>query len=147
MEIQFQLRKRIWDVDCLSLDGALAASFDWRDLMNILQSSGHDADLRLPESILEIRAQLMIHAHCHSENPLSLKIESLLNQWHAPTIESVQEMRPEEIHSFISTHDLHDRKKMAGIFWALGADSRDELNRLRRFLHQRHQIVSIRRSG
>ncbi len=51
MKMESLVRKRIWEVDCLSLDAALAASFDWKELSNLLKSHSIAVDHSLPEHI------------------------------------------------------------------------------------------------
>lgn len=139
------IRKRIWEVDCMSLDAAIAASFDWRDLINILQGNGHTIDLRRPESHLEFQAQCLIHECCHSENAVSLRIESLLNDWHRKAITQLDHRTPAEVVEYVLTVSWKKRNSYAGLFWALGSDPRDGFDCIRRRFHQRFQIFSARR--
>ena len=138
-------RKRIWEVDCWSLDSAIAASFDWRDLINMLQGHGHVFDLKKPESILELRAQGLIHEYCHSENEISIRIENLLNDWHMKTIQTFSELDPSDVAESVLTMPLSSKKVYGALFWALGLESRDGFDCIRRRFHQRFQIFSVRK--
>ena len=145
MELKCLVRKRIWEVDCWSLDAAMAASFDWRDFINMLQGHGHKLNLRKPEAILELQAQCLIHEYCHSENPVSTKIESLLNDWHKKIMEFLDAKTPAEVAEYVLTFPWTKRSSCSGLFWALGSDSRDGFDCIRRRFHQRFQISSVRR--
>ncbi len=145
MKVDCSTRKRIWEVDCWSLDAAIAGSFDWRDLINILQGSGHVFDLRRPEYLLESQAHTLIHECCHSENPVSIRIESLLNEWHKKAITQLDSKTPAEVVQYALALSWKKRASYAGMFWALGSDSREGFDCIRRRFQQRFQISSIRR--
>ncbi len=138
-------RKRIWEVDCVSLDGALAASFDWRELINILQGNGHSFDLMREESLLEFQAQCLIHEYCHSDNEVSRKIEILLNDWHQKMTRLFDRWTASEAAEYVLTGTWTKKSLYAGVFWALGTEARSGFDCIRRRFHQRFQLLSIRR--
>ncbi len=138
------LRKRIWEVDCWSLDAAIAASFDWRDLVNMLQGQESGAALTADESLLELQAQCLIHECCHSENDISVRVENLLNAWHQTIIRQLACKSPCQIAECIFTMPFERREAYGGLCWALGSDPRAGLDCLCRRLHQRFQVFSIR---
>lgn len=146
MKVNCLTRKRIWEVDCLSLDAAIAASFDWRDLINMLQGHGHAFDLSKSDTILELQAQCLIHEYSHSENPISLRLENLLNDWHEQTIQLFAEWDPAKVAEHVLTTPLSEVKSYAASFWALGSDSREGFDCIRRRFHQKFQVFSVRRS-
>ena len=125
------------------MDASIAASFDWRKLVNLLQGTGCQFDLEEKTEVLEMQVQCMIHQHCHSENPLSLKIEYLLNQWHEKTIYHVSKLPKNELIRHLMT--FSPEVNFGGIVWALGTDPREGSDCLRRRFHQRIQVVSIRK--
>lgn len=137
-------RKRIWDVDCLSLDAALAASFEWRDLMNILQGHGEIIDFDKPEAALEMQAQCRTHEFCHSENKISLGIEKLLNDWHKNSLQTFSAWSPSKVAEYVLSASWNNMGSVSGIFWALGSDSREGFSCICRRFHQRFQIHSVR---
>lgn len=137
-------RKRIWEVDCVSLDAALAASFDWQDLANMLEAHGGSLNHQQPEEVLELQAQNGIHQKCHDPNDVSLKIEQLLNQWHEDAIEQVNAMEMRDILFLLPAWAEKNEISWGGAFWALGTDAREGLNCLRRHFFQRLQIRSVR---
>jgi hypothetical protein len=145
MKTECLIRKRIWEVDCLSLDAALAGSFDWRELANFIQGAGVFIDEKLPDAIKEINCQNIIHQYCHEPNDISLNIENLLNRWHTKIIDAFSIMTVKEAHQHIMTISFEKNKDMGGLFWALGSDPRDGFCCLRRHFHQRVQIYSIRK--
>lgn len=145
MNVKCLARKRIWEVDCWSLDAAIAASFDWRELVNMLQGHGHSFNLNKPDSILELRAHGLIHEYCHSENDISIRIEQLLNNWHNHLIEFLDGLSPSEAAEYTLLSDWSDKSVCAGMFWALGSDPREGFDCIRRRFHQRFHIVSVRR--
>ena len=145
MHVQCLARKRIWEVDCLSLDAALAASFDWRELINILQGSGHEFDLQKSEAVLEFQAQSLIHEYCHSENEVSNRIEDLLNEWHKKIITTFDNWASAQVAEYVLTASWNKKSAYAALFWALGSDARNGFDCIRRRFHQRFQIFSVRR--
>ena len=145
MQTHCMMRKRIWEVDCWSLDAAIAASFDWREIVNVLQGQGHTLDLRKPEAILELQAQCLVHEYCHSENGVSVRIENLLNDWHERTILTLADWSPSEIAEYVLTASLDKKESYGALFWALGSDPREGFDCIRRRFHQRFQIYSIRK--
>ena len=145
MDIRCVTRKRIWEVDCWSLDAALAASFEWRDFANLLHSHGHALDLSKPEALIELRAQCLVHECCHSENPVSLRLENLMNDWHRKMLDFFDRRTPSEVVEFVLTVDLGKQVSTGALFWALGSDARDGFDCIRRRFHQRFQIFSARR--
>lgn len=136
--------KRIWEVDCVSLDAALAGSFDWRELANMLHDFGYRLNPNLEEPKIEIQTQSLVHQSCHDENALSLKIENFLDRIHHIWIESVFNWSTSQCKDFAMTFKWQDKKELAGIFWAFAVDKRDHMECIRRLLHQRYQMVSIR---
>lgn len=137
--------KRIWEVDCISMDAALASSFDWRDLINILHGAGVDFKARGEESQIEIQVQNLMHQHCHSENSVSLCVEGLLNLLHEKILKQWKTLPVEEIAELAISFSLDKPHKLSGFFWALGTDPRPGLDCIRRRFHQRFQVHSIRR--
>lgn len=138
-------RKRIWEVDCMSLDGCLAASFDWRELINILQGNGHCFDLLKPEALLEFQAQCLIHEYCHSDNEISRKIEKLLNDWHKKVLRLFDAWSPSEVAQYDLTGSWTKRTLYAGLYWGVGTESRSGFDCIRRRFHQRFQLLAIRK--
>lgn len=137
-------RKRIWEVDCISLDASLAASFDWRELANILQTEDVVLAPEQPEEALEMQVQHALHQRCHEANDLSLKIERLLNQWHEKAILKLAEMDASEILFYAPASAQRNELSWGGVFWALGTDNRTGFDCLRRHFFQRLQIRMIR---
>lgn len=140
-------RKRIWEVDCVSMDGALAGSFDWRELANFLDGAGrlHAQRGNGPESLSALNVQGLVHHACHSENPLSLRLEKLLNRWHDETIGGIVCCDQEDLMRLVLAYPFSERRQTAGLCWALGTDPRAEADCIRRRFHQRFQIESLRR--
>lgn len=145
MKTKSILRKRIWEVDCLSLDAALAASFDWKELSNLLESHGIAVDHSLPEHILEMQVQNAVHRECHEENALSYAVETLLNYLYEDLVLQSDGMSHCQIKTIISNVDFGNPSRLGGLFWALGSDPREEMECARRFLHQRSQVVLLRK--
>lgn len=143
MEPQCLAQKRIWEVDCLSMDAALAASFDWRDLLNILHGMGIALSAKGPEWKVEMQVHNKIHQYCHGENSVSLCIEGLLNALHQKTLRQWSGILVEEIAELALSFDLR-KPKLGAVFWAVATDSRPGLDCIRRQFHQRYQIASIR---
>ncbi len=139
------VRKRIWEVDCLSIDSVLAASFDWKELSNLLESHGFTVDHSLPDHILEMQIQNVVHRECHEENTLSCTIEALLNRLYADLVLQSEGMSHCQLRMIASNVDFGNPSRLGGLYWALGSDPRDEMECARRFLHQRSQVTLLRK--
>jgi hypothetical protein len=144
MNLKSIIRKRIWEMDCVSLDACLAASYEWRELANLLRHAGHDVRPSSPDRMTEMYVHNLTHAYCHFENPVSLRIEMLIGLLHNDTVIRVESSEKEEIDGMIRRLDLRDRRRFAGLVWAMGTDPREELAASRRFLHQLFQVSAIR---
>jgi len=141
------VRKRVWDVDCLSMDAALSSTFESREIINYLSEAANYLDLGLPESSLEVQAHLLIHHYCHSENPISLKIETLLNLCHDKVLAGWERKAVEDIQREIFRLNWEEKRDRAGFIWALAVDPRDEVSGMRRVFYLRHQLQSFRNNG
>lgn len=138
-------QKRIWEVDCWTLDAALAASLDWKDLVNLMHGNGIEFKSCGPEPVQEMQAFQWAHRYCHSQNSFSLQLENLLNYLHQNFRNQILSMSLERLMDLIMTLDLSKPHRLGGLFWALGMDGRQELECLRRRFHQRYQIHSLRK--
>ncbi len=137
-------RKRIWEVDCVSLDTCLAASYEWRELANLLRHAGHDIKPVTADRMTEMFIHNLAHAYCHFENPVSLRIEMLLGLLHNDTVIEIESCDRAGADRMVRDLNLSDRRRFAGMIWALGSDPRDEMAGSRRFLQQIFQVRSIR---
>ena len=146
MQTKTIIRKRIWEVDCLSLNAALAASFDWKDLSNFLTSHGICVDHSLPEHILEMQIQNTIHKACHQGTALSRVVETRLNDLYEDIMCQIEGMSHCEIGTIIANIDFAKPNRLGGFFWALGSDSREGMECVRHFLHERSQMALLRKS-
>lgn len=131
-------------MDCLSLDAVLAASFDWKELSNLLETHGIAIDHTFPEHILEMQVQNAVHHECHSDNSLSGTLEVLLNRLYEDLIIQSEGMNPGQMRMIVSNIDFRNPNRMGGLFWAVGSDPREEMGCVRRCLHQRSQVVLLR---
>lgn len=141
-----ETRKRIWEVDCISMDGALSGSFDWRELANFLEGAGRPQPIaEEPEALTDLNVQGLVHQYCHSENPLSVHLERLLNCWHEDTIACISFCDKEDLMRLVLGYPFSDRLQTAALCWALGTDPRPEADCIRRRFHQRFQMIFLRR--
>ena len=145
MNTKCLIRKRIWEVDCLSLDATLAAAFDWKELSNLMKTHGIAIDHLIPDHILEMQVQNAVHRECHNENSLSCAIEALFYRLYEDLVSQSESMSYCQIHAIVSNIDFANPGRLAGLFWALGSDPREELECVRRFLHQRSQVALLRK--
>ncbi len=67
MKPQCLERKRIWEVDCRSMEAVIAASFEWRELADLIKD--YLPHCSTNENVLETQVYGLIHQCCHSENP------------------------------------------------------------------------------
>lgn len=143
MDVQCLIRKRIWEMDCRSLEAVIAASFEWRELADLMKRNFPHCSGN--ENVLEVRVYSLIHQCCHSENPISLHIEELLDYRYQRVIETMTRLDLCEIGRWILSYDFEKKSVLGGIIWALGVDSRKGFDCLRRHFHQRLQVHSIRK--
>lgn len=143
MKSQCMERKRIWEVDCRSMEAVIAASFEWRELANLIKE--YLPHCSKDENVLEIQTYGLIHQCCHSENPIALHIESQLDYRYQRFIETMARLDSCEVSRWIMSYDFGKKSGLGGMIWALGSDSREGFDCLRRHFHQRLQIHSIRK--
>lgn len=141
-----ETRKRIWEVDCTSVDLALAGSFDWKELSNFLDLADKDLSLeRVPESFAELDIQGRIHHLCHSCNPVSARLENLLNEFYKETLANVAALTQESLAQMLLGYPFSHKRTTAALCWALGTDPRAEVDCARRRFYQRFQVTMLRR--
>ncbi len=143
MNAQCLIRKRIWEMDCRSLEAVIAASFEWRELADLMKRKFPHCSGN--ENVLEVQVYSLIHQCCHSENLISLHIEELLDYRYQRVIETMTRLDLCEVGRWILSYDFEKKSVLGGIIWALGADSRKGFDCLRRHFHQRLQVHSIRK--
>lgn len=140
--------KRVWEIDCLSMDAVLAASFDWRELHNHLRTAGCGIEIprQTPAHLAEMRVQNHAHHLCHGENGFSIWVERFLNRLYADLIIRVRCASAEQLKTVVSHLDFGRAGKMGGLIWAIGSDAREEMTAVRRLFHQRMQVRLLRGS-
>ncbi|MBI3999759.1 MAG: hypothetical protein HY351_04010 [Candidatus Omnitrophica bacterium] len=143
MKSQLTGRKRIWKVDCRSLEIVIAASFEWRELFDVLKGSFRTCSSN--ENVLETQMYALVHQCCHSNNSASRKLEFLLNYRYQRFIEAVCQMDPSEVLQWVLSYSFGKKPGLAGITWAIGSDAREGFDCIRRHFHQRLQIYSVRK--
>jgi hypothetical protein len=146
MNIKRSQLKRIWEVDCLSLDAALAGSFEWRELANYVPDFSKIFNPELPEEVIEFQLQLFIHSRSHDANKISLRLENALNDLHAEKMNVVSRLSTQEVNRLIFQIKFSEAKGLGGLFWAIGTDPREEFACISRRLHQRFQMVAMRQA-
>lgn len=145
MKRECKIRKRIWEVDCVSLDAVFATAFDWKELVNLLQNHRISVRTDLPDHVIEMQVQHTVHRMCHNENSLSCAVENILNRLYEGLMEQISNLNACQAHTLISNVDFANAKKLGGLFWAMGSDPRKEMEGSRRYLHQRSQITLLRK--
>lgn len=143
MKTQLMERKRIWEVDCRSLEIVIAASFEWRELFDVLKGSFRSCSSN--ESILETQMYALVHQCCHSNNSASRKLEFLLHYRYQRFIEAVSQMEPSEVLQWVLSYSFGKKLGLGGVMWALGSDAREGFDCIRRHFQQRLQTYSIRK--
>jgi len=137
--------RRIWNLDCLTVDLVLAGSFEWRELANLLTGAG----LKLCERKLDCQDSLYVfqiaHQVCHSENKLSVALENLISVRYREWIEFVRESESEQVYEYACGFKFEKKSKTCGLIWALATDLREPFVQLVRKLHQRFQMEQIAR--
>ena len=143
MKSQLMERKRIWEVDCRSLEIVITASFEWRELFDVLRGTVRSCSSN--ENVLETRTYALVHQCCHSDNPASRNLEFLLNFRHQRFIEAVSQMDPPEILQWVLSYSFGKKLGLGGVMWALGSDTREGFDCILRHFQQRLQIYSVRK--
>ena len=78
---------RIWEVDCVLLDGVLALTFDAEELKNYCNQAGVVMSRRCLTGPLNVFRTA--HGECHSQSPLAKRLERLLNYIHRRELDRV----------------------------------------------------------
>lgn len=143
MKSQCMERKRIWEVDCRSMEVVIVASFEWRELFDVLKGSFRSCSS--DENVLETQMYAWVHQCCHSDNSTSRKLEFLLNYRYQRFIEAVSQMDSPEVLQWILSYSFGKKPGLGGMIWALGSDAREGFDCIRHHFHQRLQIYSIRK--
>lgn len=137
-------RKRIWETDCILFHVVLCHSMEWRELDNLLISTGHWCHVALSEPCRRLYVYRIAHRHCHSANPLSLMIESRLNLQHRRWLADFSEMTPPAIIHRVGGYTWTSTNETAGILWAIATDPRQGLGDLQASLsHVLHCLYRI----
>jgi len=139
--------KRIWNLDCLTVDLVLAGSFEWRELANLLAGSGLSLCARKLECQDSLYVFQIAHEVCHSENKLSVALEKLISVRYRDWVEFVRESESTQVYEYACGFKFEKKSKTCGLIWALATDLREPFTQLVRKLHQRFQMEQIARLG
>ncbi len=123
-------RRRLWELNCLGLDAVLCTSFDADELLTIddeLKSRcalPEHAGVLVPRSLIVYGAA---HKACHSENPVSRKIERRLDAMYVRMLENT--VRMDEVEVLANCYEAAEeaRDDLAGCLWSVLTDPRKEL--------------------
>lgn len=139
-------RRRIWELNCFGLDAILCTSFDSDELLSL------DAELRsscdIPEhpGVMVPKALIVYgvaHKACHSDNPVSRKIEKRLDHLHERVLEDSARMDKMDV--LVACYEASDeaRDDLAGCLWSVLTDPRKELRQQGLFWVQGLMIRSL----
>jgi len=126
--------KPIWKVDCRSLIAVLATSFDRKEIADL---SG-----RVPS-----RGQAMAwaHAHCHSENDFSGRIQNILHKRHGELMEQLAHVSSKDLFRFVSQVEIFKIGRVAALLWALSVDPREGMDCIRTVFLDRLETEALQR--
>lgn len=137
-------RRRIWELNCFGIDAVLCTSFDPDELLSL------DAGLRcnIPERPgIVVPTPLIIygvaHKACHTENPVSRKIERRLDCLHERILRECAGM--DEIDTLVKGYQASEEagEDLAGCLWSILTDPRAELRQQGLFWVQGLMIRSL----
>ena len=123
-------RKRIWEVNCFGLDAVLCTSFDPDELLNIDEQLRSRCDIPDHPGVLVPRGLLIYgvaHKACHTDNPLSRKIERRLDAMYRHILDDSG--RRDEVDVLATCYEASQeaREDLAGCLWSVLTDPRKEL--------------------
>jgi hypothetical protein len=123
-------RKRIWELNCFGLDAVLATSFDPDELLALDDSMRERCDIPdhpgviIPKSLIVYG---IAHKACHSDNPVSRKIEKRLDAMYERLL--ADSGRMDQIDVLVNCYEASEeaRDDLAGCLWTVLTDPRKEL--------------------
>jgi hypothetical protein len=123
-------RRRIWQLNCIGLDAVLCTSFDADELLSVdeaLRSSCNipeDPGIVLPKALIVYG---VAHKACHSDNPVSRKIERRLDAMHERALENTSSL--DKVDVLVDCYEASEatRDDLAGCVWSVLTDPRQEL--------------------
>jgi hypothetical protein len=126
-------RLKVWDLGCVGISAVLWTSFDWEDLLTLdpifarareRHGEGEGAASRTEHLIFT-----MAHKTCHSENPVSRKIQKRLEVIHADTVRRLAEVEFHCRPGGCLGPSCRETEDVPGLLWVLLTDARDEVRR------------------
>jgi hypothetical protein len=123
-------RRRIWELNCLGLDAVLCTSFDPDELLSVDESLRSCADIPDHPGVVVPRALIVYgvaHKACHTDNPVSRKLEKRLDAMYGPMLEDSGRM--DQIDVLVNCYEASEeaREDLAGCLWSVLTDPRKEL--------------------
>lgn len=146
MDGRTRARARIWDVPCEALDLILVGSFDWRELHNLLVSSGETEELDRCRMVPHEDAVFQVaHALSHRvEGGFARALERRLHAMHEAAIERVDAMGERKVVEWCLRADLRRRPPVPGRVWAVGTDPREGVGQVLKPFLVRLRLASMR---
>jgi len=123
-------RKRIWELNCFGLDAVLASSFDPDELLSLDESMRARCNIPDHPGVMVPKALIVYgvaHKACHSDNPVSRKIEKRLDAMYERMLD--ESGRKEQIDVLVTCYEASEeaREDLAGCLWSVLTDPRQEL--------------------
>jgi hypothetical protein len=139
-------RRRIWELNCIGLDAVLCTSFDPDELLSIDEELRSSSDIPDHPGVMVPKALIVYgvaHKACHSDNPVSRKIERRLDAMHERMLEI--SARKEKVDVLLCCYEASEeaRDDLAGCLWSVLTDSRRELRQQGLFWVQGVMIRSL----
>ncbi len=137
------VRKNIWEMDCLSLTTILAGALDWKELANFLSGLSAAEAVQLPNQSCfshceeKIRVYSIAHQLCHSQNPVSERLQAYFVAQYENEIAQVDSLEIPELCHFTKQEKLEEIKNIFGFIWALATDQREKVDPVRVFFLHR----------
>ena len=135
-------RLRIWDLGCLGITSVLWTSFEWEDLLTLdpvfVRTRDEHEDRGLAGRSLPHLIFSTAHKLCHSDNPVSKRIQRRLEFLHSKTVEEFDQHSEERDDHGCVGHVCKQSEDIPGFVWALMTDPKEETRR-----HGRHFLEGL----
>lgn len=121
-------RVPIEQVDCDLLDVALALSFEWRELVNLVGAAPGCACPTARSAVT------LAHKAVHGNAAVARRLEAQLDLMHGAALDRLAARGPHCIAAALVGRDLREARDLAGDVWALGSSADPDAAGLRRWV-------------
>lgn len=136
---------KIGSLPCAAVDLVLAATFDWRELHNLLASCGESAEAVCPAPLAEEdRTLVAAHALAHRHGRFARRLDAMLDALYGDFVVRVRAAEPPRLAWSCLREPLPDTAELAALVWAVLTDARPALAPLGPLLLARANLAAWR---